>query len=355
MRVLNRWQQGVAGLVLAVLVLNAMPLTAKAAAGFNLTISPLPINLTTDPGKPVTTPIRIQNTGNLAVPLKVSVMKFTADGSNGEAKLEDPKPQDEFVKWVTFSKSHFVAEPNVFNTVDVTVKPPKSAAFGYYYAIVFSQDSTGQPLVPNQNRVNGAVASLVLLNVQAPGEKRQLDVVSFKSQKKLYQYLPAKLDITVRNTGNIHVVPAGNVFVSKAGSKEFIGTLSVNEDQGNVLPRSQRVFTAEWDDGFPAYVVKRQNGQILSDKRGVPIKELSWDLKNANKFRLGKYTASLTLVYNDGTRDVPVSGEVSFWVIPWVPFLIILVVLLLICFGLFVMVRSLFRKLRGLKKKQPAS
>jgi hypothetical protein len=32
---------------------------------------------------------------------------------------------------------------------------------------------------------------------------------------------------------------------------------------------------------------------------------------------LGHYTAQLLLIYNDGTRDVPISGSLSFWVIPW--------------------------------------
>ena len=25
----------------------------------------------------------------------------------------------------------------------------------------------------------------------------------------------------------------------------------------------------------------------------------------------------MTLVYDDGTKDVPIEGEVSFWVVPW--------------------------------------
>jgi hypothetical protein len=35
------------------------------------------------------------------------------------------------------------------------------------------------------------------------------------------------------------------------------------------------------------------------------------------KLRWGKYTANLLLVYDDGTKDVPIEGTLSFWVIPW--------------------------------------
>ncbi len=319
--------------------------------GFNLTISPLPIGLTTKPGQPVTTPIRVENSGNQAVRLKVSLMKFRADGTSGEPKLEDPTSKDTFIKWAKFDKTSFTAQPRVFNTVNLTISPPPSAAFGYYYAVVFSQDNGSQPAAASQNRINGAVASLVLLNVQAAGEKRVLETTSFKSTKKVYQYLPASFDIKVKNRGNIHVVPAGNVFISKSGSKDFIGTLVINENQGNVLPNSSRSFRAEWGDGFPNYRVKRENGQIVSDKSGAPIKELSWSLANAEKLRLGKYTASMTLVYNDGQRDVPLDAEVSFWVIPWIPFLIILVVLILVLVGLFALFRNVIRRIRSIRKK----
>jgi hypothetical protein len=354
MRFLYRMRRAGAGIGLALCVVFGATAPAIAAttttSGFNLTISPLPIGLSTNPGQAVTTPIRVENSGNEAVRLKVSLMKFRADGTSGEPKLEDPTPQDEFIQWATFDKTSFVAQPRVFNTVNLTIKPPKSAAFGYYYAVVFSQDNGNQPAVPSQNRINGAVASLVLLNVQTDGEKRTLEVTDIRATKKVYQYLPASVDITVKNTGNIHVVPAGNIFISRAGSDEFIGTLVINENQGNVLPNSSRTFRAEWNDGFPSYQVKRENGQVVSDQTGTPIRELSWSLGNIEKLRLGQYDASMTLIYNDGQRDVPLSGEVSFWVIPWVPFLVLLVALALIGLGVFVLARSALRRARSLRK-----
>lgn len=341
--------------LIALLLLSAAPLPVAAETsvnpGFNLTLSPLPINLSTKPGQSVSTPIRVQNTGNQAVQLKVSLMKFSAQGASGEPQILDPEPEDAFIKWASFSKTKFTAQPNVFNTVELTIQPPKEAAFGYYYAVVFSQDNGSAPDIPSQSKINGAVASLVLLDVQTNGEKRQLEAVSFKATQKVYQYLPASFEITTRNTGNIHVVPTGNIFISRAGSKDFIGTIRINEQQGNVLPKSNRVFTTEWDDGFPSYKVKRQNGQVVSDSSGTPIKELSWNLASANKLRIGKYTASMTMVYNDGKQDVPINGEVSFWVIPWIPFLIILIVLALVAVGLFVLFKSLLRRTKSLRKK----
>lgn len=320
--------------------------------GFNLTLSPLPVSLVTQPGKVVTTPIQVQNSGTQAARIKVTLMKFGANGTTGQPAILDPAPEDDFIKWATFSRTSFIAQPGVFNTITMTIKPPKEAAFGYYYAVVFSQDNGQTPVVGSQNKVNGAVASLVLLDVQAAGQKRQLDVASFTASKKLYQYLPSTFTVKVKNVGNIHTIPSGNIFISRAGSKEFLATLSLNKEQGNILPKSSRTFTAEWNDGFPNYQTKRQNGQVVTDKTGQPVTEMNWELKNANKFRIGQYTASLTMVYNDGSRDVPVSGEVSFWVIPWVPILILITVVLLVLFGLYVMVRGVQRRIRAVGKKQ---
>lgn len=328
--------------------LTVLPGQARAA-GVNLTLSPLPVNLVTSPGSSVSTSLKVQNSGSEAVKLQVTLMKFKADSTNGQATLVQFKDGEEEKNWVTFSKTNFTAQPGVFNTVDMTINPPASAAFGYYYAVVFSQQGT-DPTKPQSNKVNGAVASLILLDVQAPGEKREAQVTSFTATKKLYQYLPASFDVTVKNTGNVHVKPSGNIFVGRGVNGNFIDTLTINPGGGNILPGSSRTFNVEWDNGFPAYTVKKQNGQIVTDNVGKPVKTLNWNLSNLNHLRFGKYNASLTLVYNDGKRDVPVNGQVSFWVIPWLPILIILVLVLLALAGLWSMLRHTF----GTDKRETA-
>ncbi len=337
-----------------ILTMVLMPLSVHAQGNFNLTTSPLPVSLTASPGTTITTPIKIENTSTDPVRLNVGLQKFSASGTEGKPQIEDPTPQDAYIKWASFSQNTLVAQPNVFYTITMTIKVPKEAAFGYYYAVVFSQDTSDQkvPLGSRQNKVNGAVATLILLDVPAPGEQKKLNVTSFKASKKFYQYLPANFSVAVHNGGNVHVIPSGNIFISRAGESTFIDTLSVNKEQGNVLPKSNRIFNVAWNDGFPAYVIKHQNGQVVSDKNGKPVHTLDWNLKNASKLRIGKYTASLTLIYNDGQRDVPINAKVSFWVIPWVPILIGLVISILVLFGLYAVLKPIVRRLRGLRKKK---
>src|SRR6185503_7716501 len=105
---------------------------------FNLTTSPLPILLATKPGQTVTTNLRVENSGTEAVNLRVDLKKFSANGASGKPLLSNRGPKDSYFDWVSFSPQRFRAEPGVWNNVTMTINVPPDAAFGYYYAPVFS-------------------------------------------------------------------------------------------------------------------------------------------------------------------------------------------------------------------------
>lgn len=335
------------------LVPNAYAATPTQDNGFNLTASPLPIDLTTTPGKHVVTPLRVQNSGTTPVKIKVSLLKFKASGTNGQPELLKRAAGDDYFDWVSFSKTSFTAQPGVWNEVVMTISPPKEAAFGYYYAVVFGQDSSEAPSTPVTGKLHGATATLILLDVHAPGEKRALEVTSFTATKKLYQYLPASFKITVHNTGNVHAVPTGDIFISR-NHKHNIAVLPVNPNVGNTLPNSNRIFKVDWNDGFPVYTTKLVGDQIVSDKKGNPVQKLKWAFSDTNKFRFGRYYAHLLLTYDDGTKDVPIDAEVSFWVIPWKLILLIILVPLLPAIGVYLVMRRRVKKLRGKRTKYVA-
>lgn len=339
-------------LIAVVALFAALTVVPKAhAADFNLTASPLPINLSVKPGVSVATPLKIQNTGSATVKVKVNLLKFRANGTSGKPEILDPAASDDFIKWVSFSQTSFEAEPNVWHTITMTIKTPKEAAFGYYYAVIFSQDGGNQKVVTDKqhNTINGAVATLVLLDVNAPGEKRALTVKNFTSAHKVYEFLPARFTITVHNSGNVHAVPFGDVFIGR-GKKTDMVSLAINSAGGNVLPNTDRVFEVNWNDGFPSYQTKRVNGQVLSNKDGKPIESLNWNGLNLSKLRIGKYTAHLVLTYNDGTRDVPVEGDISFWVIPWRLLLAVVLIPTIPAVVVYVLMKRRMKKKYGVAK-----
>lgn len=316
------------------------PVLAQTApnSGISLQISPLPIELTAKPGTAVSTDLRVRNAGSQDEKLQVRLLKVSADDA-GNVHLTNPSSSDEFVSWVHFSKSVFDAPPGEWQTINMTINVPKTAAFGYYFAVEYLR-ATAEQAQPGKAVARGAVATFILLNADAPGAKRQAEIVSFGADKKSYEFLPVNFTVKVRSTGNVHVAPHGNIFILHG--KKQVSSIQVNSAEGNILPNSSRFFGASWNDGFPVPKAK-YNGDTPVLDNGKQVYELNWDFSKANRLRFGHYTAHLVLVYDNGQRDVPMEAYVSFWVIPWKVIGALLLVFLFVAIGLW----STFKKWSG--------
>ena len=340
-------------IVAAVAALGVFALTSRAASAaeptneLRLSSSGLPISLVANPGTTVTTDIRIRNEGTQAETLKTGLMKFGARGDEGRPELMDREAGDSYFDWVTITPSQFVIQPNEYKTVRVSIDVPSDAAFGYYYAVTFSRASDEK--AAKGQTVKGSIATLILLEANVPGAKRELQVVEFKSEKKLYEFLPAKLTVKIRNTGNVHAVPHGDVSINQ-GDKE-LSRIQLNPAGSYILPGSNRVFTLEWNDGFPRDVEKQEDGKVVLDKSGNPQKQLETDWNKAGKLRIGEYTANLLLVYDDGQKDVPIEAATKFHVIPWKILLVVALIVVLLIVGIVKDIIKLEHFLFGFGKK----
>ena len=335
-------------------IISPLPAFAAESKPLNLVTSPLPINLTTDPGKTVSTDLRIKQAGGDTQRLKVSLMKFSSFGDEGKPRLLDRGPGDTYFDWVKFDKTQFDAPSNVWQTVRMTVKVPKDAAFGYYYAVVFSRAGDDTRPEGNSNAINGGTAVLVLLDAKVPNAKRSLSLASFEAEHRLYEFLPSKFNVKFHNAGNVHMVPTGNIFITKG--KTQVATLSINAEQGNILPASNRIYKASWLDGFPHSEPVVEGGKTKVDKNNRTVTKLVWSNGEGKDIsphlRMGKYTAHLFAVYDDGVRDVPMESEISFWVVPWRFLLALLAVALIIGIGIFGLIRGTWSGARKLGRKK---
>jgi hypothetical protein len=348
---LSRVAASLASLVLMALIVSSIPVKAQSSdEAFNLVTSPLPINLAAKPGTTLKTDIRVKNGSNHAEQLKVSLMKFSAFGDEGKPGIVDREAGDDYFDWVSFEPSTFTAPPNEWITVKMTIKLPSSAAFGYYYAAVFSRAGETQQPEGKQNVIVGSTAVLVLVDAQVPNAKREASIASFTVDKGSFEFLPAKFSIKVRNSGNVHLIPTGNIFITRGG--KTISTISVNSAAGNILPDTNRIFTTDWNEGFPVYIDKEAGGKVLLDEAGKPIKSLKWDLTKLSSLRIGRYTAHLLLAYDNGSSDVPLEATISFWVIPWRLIGAILVITVLVGIGVWSIVRNLYKKVRRNKARR---
>lgn len=318
--------------------------TAPVRPPLSLMTSPLPLNVITKPGQTVTADLRVKNNGTRPEVLKVELLKFGASGSTGRPQLMERDPQDQYFDWISFSESNFTADPNVWKTIKMTIKAPKEAAFGYYFAVLFSRAVPDRP-TGNQSAVEGGVASLVLLNVDAPGARREAKVAELVATQKVYEFLPAKFSVKLRNSGNVHVAPVGTIFIKRGDAQ--VAAIDFNDERGNILPATDRIFDLNWNDGFPSYVEKGTGKDAT--------RSLEWDFGKIEKLRFGRYTATLVAVYDDGQRDVPIEAVVSFWVIPWRILGVILLIVLLIGGGIWGILRLIWKNVRRQIAAPPAA
>ena len=300
-----------------VLFLFLTPTLVFAQEGsLRIVTSPLPISLVTEPGTTITTELKVKNAGTEPETLKIDILKFNAYEDTGKPALHDLEPTDEFARWVTFSEPTFSVLPEEWKTITATFTVPKAASFGYYYAFVFTRVKDQADLAPRETAVIGGTATLVLLEARVPSALREITVTEFSTDRSVYEFLPVNFTVSLKNTGNVHAAPRGNIFLARGNDKD-IALLELNPSKGSILPDSTRIFETQWSDGFPVYEETIEQGKVVLDERGQQTHHLTWNFENASKLRFGKYTATMLLVYDDGTRDIPIEGVVTFWVMPW--------------------------------------
>jgi hypothetical protein len=286
---------------------------AQTAGGYDVTVTPVFFDLTSNPGDQVSDKIRLRNNTGTAININIQVQRLSGD-INGNFSLSQDK-NDETLNWVKFSQNAIVAKPLEWTEIPFTVDIPKDAAYGYYYAITFSEVKNGQ-LGRNGAQLTGAAAVPILLDVRKPGAKAEAKIVEFKTANYVSEYLPVDFQVKIENTGNIHVKPHGNVFINTGNSKD-LAILDVNDTQGSILPQSARVFDTSWDDGFLVREPVIQDGQTKVDKNGKPVYSININWNKLTSFRIGKYTANLLVVYDNGEKDIPLEATLSFWVFPY--------------------------------------
>jgi hypothetical protein len=323
---------------------SATAITGSPDGSFNFTVSPPAVAVEAQPGVPTTVNIRVQNQGIATEKVNATIMKFDAKGETGLPNLKPLTASDDFGTWAQLSPTTFTAEPNVWTNVQLSISPPKTAAYGYYYAIVFSRANSSSNTQAGKTNLLASIASLVLLDVNAPGSIRKIQVDNFSTTRNSNEFLPVNFNVRLRNVGNTHAGVRGTITISK--HNKVIDEVAVNSSNGYVLPQSYRTFTTKWEDGSPLYKTKTDtSGKPILDANGQPMSELSWNNFNLSKLRFGKYDARLVMIYNDGHGDVSTIAKLSFWVIPWRIILPVIVAGLLLLAGVWaIAVRPLYRR-----------
>jgi len=180
---------------------------------------------------------------------------------------------------------------------------PANADPGGHYAVVFFGN---QPSMAQGGSIglSGKLGTLILLTV-AGDIVEQGRIVSFDltNPRSFYEHLPISFTALFENTGNVHLMPHGEITITNMFGRTSDRIPFNKEPIGggkNVLPNTSRHLEAVWTKG--PLEVKAQN---FIDTVNVEF----------HNFALGRYTAALDLHY--GPSNQAAAANTTFWVIPW--------------------------------------
>lgn len=316
--------------------------------GINLTVSPPVIELNAKPGDKVTERFRLRNNQSTPINLGIDVKKLSSDSTSGEPIPAEPTKDDDFISWLTVDPSSVTVLPKEWTDVNFEIKIPENAAYGYYYVLRI-HPAQKEAVKGSGATVQGQVLVVVLLNVVKEGAKAKAGLVSFTPSIFVSEYVPVTFTAKVSNTGNVHVKPAGNIFIRSFHQKD-IAILDINAGRQTVLPGGTRTFTSTWDDGFIVREPIIENGVAKLDKNGKVATKIAINWDKLTHFRIGPYTATLLMVYDDGKRDATIEGSATFWLIPYTAIIVILVSLIVLIVVLRFLLRWYIR--RELRKQR---
>jgi len=268
--------------------------TASAAESLGYQISPPVQTLTMDRGTSTRSVIKVTNLTDTQMTLQVGKRNFVAKGEEGEVELVDnASPLYSLSPFFTLSQGVIDVPPKSTREVEYVLNVPVDAEpGGRYGSITFNTIAAKLPSGQSGAAVRQELAALVFLRITGAAHE-QLAIDTFKTDKSFYEYGPVGFETRIKNLGNVHEKPTGEIVV-----KNMLGlkTATVKVDEKNVIPGA--------------------------------IRKINTDLKK--KFLFGPYSATLTL--KNGSLQ-SLTAKTTFTVIPYK--IIGLILVLLVVFGLF--------------------
>lgn len=215
--------------------------TAQSAqkAQLALGVSPAITELVLEPGRPKKLTVTVTNIADVALPVKASSAGLQPQE---EVADEDRAPLDAS-KWIQAAEPEFILHPRQQKAIDIIVTPPANAEPGGHYATIFFQ-----PLVPAEAAKNNAaligskVGVLALLIVK--GDIRE--AASLDLDAPLFsEHGPAELSLHIKNSGNVHFMPAGSVEIRDVRG-DFVDTVPLPPTL--VLPKTTKTIAIKWNN-----------------------------------------------------------------------------------------------------------
>jgi hypothetical protein len=264
--------------------------TNPANNGQALEIAPPVIYLNVSPGQTINTQILIRDISSGTLLVTGQVNDFVASGQDGTPKVlldNDANNPYGLKTWVA-PLPKLLLIPREIKSLPVTIHVPADASPGGHYGVV-RFTASAPSLEGSGVSLSASLGSLLLLtvsgNITQSLTTQQFTVSKNGKAGSVFQSGPLSFDETLKNNGNVHVQPVGQVIITDMFGKKF-AAVNVNSPPGNILPGSTRKFTQALDRA------------VIGNKR-----------------MFGRYTAKMQVTY--GTDKKILTASTTFWVIPY--------------------------------------
>lgn len=324
----------------------------QVSEDMGITISPVKYEFSGAPGEVIKAEVKFFNVTRTRKDLYLRTLNFEPIGETGfPAFMEkDDLPFVASLKqWIVLENDQVQVDPvEPDRSIPAIVKfrieiPENAAAGGHYAGIIQSQKEPGEEteIIGSGMVISPESACLIILNVDGDvvrrGSSEQFYVTDpFSNNKKpmkLFEYPPVLFMARIRNDGNTHFKPQGNIFLYR-GDKQ-IATIRINEDEGNILKDSIRLFEEDiWgspEDTFISRVeVLDDEGKVVRDDDGNIATKINLNWNRLTNIAFGKYEAKLAVVFDGENGKEVIKDSVTFWIIPWKLLLVLLAIIMIL-------------------------
>ncbi len=307
----------IAILILVGVVAFALPASA-------LTISPVKMELSGDPGATLQGELKLFNEQDETKTFYSSSDNFEARGETG-APFFLPERKG-LATWIK-TDAQIILQPKEERIIPFSIAIPQDAEPGGYFAAILWSATPSQATGGGQVAVGGRLGVLILLRVAgAVQEGGGLLEFGVKDGQKFFSSLPVDFAYRFNNTGGDRVVPRGEIIVQNVFGRTA-ATLPANKKEGSVLPNSARKYEVKWESEQEA----ARNEQIDAKELGSAAILFSAAGQQWSDFHFGWYTAQMHLAW--GAANQSADAAYRFFIIPWQLLLILIAVLAIIGFG----------------------
>ncbi len=279
------------GTILLLLVSVFVFVNNAHAGSVGLTIQPLKVSHTLNPGESVSGVVQITNASDSAVNVETKIEDFVPLAGTYNIQIVQRAPGVSTVRdWITLdAPKSFTLGKGVAKDVPYTIQAPPNAEPGGHFGVALFKASE-LPKGGQQLKVATQVGMLILVTV--PGSRLEKGNILDFTGPLFVQKGPINFKIKFENTGTVHFEPKGKITITNMFGRE-VGTVLVG-------------------------------GQVVLP---TGVKDLVASV-NFDGVLLGRYKATLKMF--DGEGNELTAQSIAFYAFPlWyvVTFLITLIVL----------------------------